>query len=96
MKPHFKLIFLVQKALLMKKSISLIKSHIHKITESKNVSGWKGTLWDCGSSRPNSLLMQGYPRAHSIGLCPDGCGIPPVKEIPQPLWQSVPVQSLTK
>lgn len=33
-----------------------------------------------GSSGPTSLLKQGHPTAHGRGLCPDGSGIPPVRD----------------
>lgn len=37
-----------------------------------------------GSSGPTSLLTLGLPRSQGTGLCPNGSGITPVKETPQP------------
>lgn len=54
------------------------------VTESQNGSGWKRPRWAPG---PVSLLKHG-PRAHGTGLQPDGHGISPVRETPQPLWAS--------
>ncbi|CAN8212616.1 unnamed protein product [Coccothraustes coccothraustes] len=44
-----------------------------------------------GAPGATSLLQQGHLRAQGTGLCPDGSGIPPMKEIPSLSGQSVEV-----